>query len=371
MEHPSAKRTDLSNHLSELYSIFRQTILLILAISLLWSYSSDSLMTSWLDTLPLGNHSLDLSIYSPFDWLEMKWAISILLSILTVMPLLSIRLQRFASPGLMPRERSWFTMVLIFSTFVLPMITILLWWMGFPTLVEAALAADNLEGVGSRYDAASIFGLAIGVSWVIVCIILSTVTLSLARLLGMVDDGHTRLRNRVLAILGGALILSLPSEFEGLRIILAFWSMAIADRISSSLPAAALGSRYFEVKNLQSGVNPIRLGIVDCGCEGACPRVPLGGVPVGVASPSCEALCLNPHEQEALADLVSQHSKTNLLVTGCDSGPIPSALKRSLQSVGCTIEGLGWMDEPRAESDEWKRSSLTHSTQIRIGTTLD
>ena len=247
----------------------------------------------------------------------------------------------------------------------------MLWWIGFPTLVEAALAADDLEGVGSRYDAASIFGLAIGVSWVIVCIILSTVTLSLARLLGMVDDGHTRLRNRVLAILGGALILTLPSEFEGLRIILAFCSMAITDRISSSLPAAALGRRYFEVKNLQSGVNPIRLGIVDCGCEDVCPRVPIGGVPLGVASPSCEALCLNLHEQEALADLVSQHSITNLLVTGCDSGPIPSELKRSLQSVGCTIEGLGWLDEPRAESDGWKRSSLAHSTQIRIGTTLD
>ena len=371
MEHPSALRKDFSHHFLELYSIFRQSVILIIVASMLWAYASDSLIRSWLDTLPLGNSSLDITIYSPFDWLEMKWAISILLSILTVMPLLSIRLQRFASPGMLPSERTWFTMVLGFCTFVLPLLIIYLWWIGFPAIIEAVLAADDLEGVGIRYDAAAIFGLALGVSWIIVCIILATVTLSLARLLGMVEDGQTRLRNRFLAIIGGVLILTLPSEFEGLRIILALCAMAIADRISSSLPPAALGRRQFEVQNLASDMNPVRLAIVDCGCEGACPRVPLGGVPLGVPSPNCEALCLNHHEQEAIVDMVSLHSITNLVVTGCDSEPIPPELKRSLDSVGCKLNGLGWLDEPQAESDEWKTSSLSDSTQITIETALD
>ena len=173
MEHHRALSTDFSHNIIELYSIFRQSIILIIAASLLWAYASDSLITSWLDTLPLGNSSLDLTIYSPFDWLEIKWAISILLSILTVMPLLSIRLQRFASPGMLPSERTWFSIVLGFCTFVLPLFTIMLWWIGFPVIIEAALAADDLEGVGIRYDAASIFSLALGVSWIIVWIILA------------------------------------------------------------------------------------------------------------------------------------------------------------------------------------------------------
>ena len=372
MEHPNARRVDFSKHLSELYSIFRQAIILILVTSLFWAYSSDSLMTSWLDTLPLGNSSLDLSIYSPFDWIEMKWAISILLSILTVMPIISIRLQRFTSPGLLPNERTWFALVLVFCSLILPMLIFLLWWFGFPVLVEAALAADQLEGVGIRYDAASIIGLAIGMSWIIVCIILATVTLSLARLLGMVEGGQTKLRIRFLVILGGILILTLPSEFEGLKIILAILAMAIADRVSNSLPPAALGRRNFEVSNISHGENnPIRLAIVDCGCEGVCPSVPAGSIPVGIASPSCEALCLSAKEQDAIADLVSQNLITNLIITGCDSTPIPIQLKRSIESVGCKISGLGWLDEPRAQTEEWRTSSLVHSTQFVSNTTLD
>lgn len=371
MELPSARKSELSGHFTDLYSIFRQTVILVLFASLLWGYVSDSLMTSWLESLPLGNSSLDLSIYSPFDWLEMRWAISILLSILTVMPLLSFRLQRFASPGLLPSERLWFSAVLAFCTFVLPLSTILLWWLAFPPLIEAALAADALEGVGSRYDAASIFGLALGVSWIVVCIILATVTLSLTRLLGMVEKGHTRLRNRMLAILGGTLILTLPSEFEGLRILLALTAMMIAEAISSSLPLAVLGRRSFDVWDLRSGSDTIRLGIIDCGCEGACPRVPSDSIPEGIASPSCEALCLNLHEQDALADLVAHNSITDLVVTGCDAEPIPAELKRALDLAGCSVSGLGWLDEPRANTTEWRASSITHSTKTSTETALD
>ena len=116
MEHPSSLRMGFPKHISELYSIFRQTVILVIISSLLWGYASDSLMTSWLNSLPLGNSSLDLSIYSPFDWLEMRWAISILLSVMTIMPLLSIRIQRFASPGLLPSERTWLASILAFCT---------------------------------------------------------------------------------------------------------------------------------------------------------------------------------------------------------------------------------------------------------------
>ncbi len=371
MEHPNAPRVEFTHHLSELYSIFRQTFLMILGLSILWALISDSLMVSWLENLPLGKSSTNLTIYSPFDWIEMKWAISILLSTLTVMPLLSIRLQRFASPGLFPNERTWFNLVLIFCSLLLPVLIILLWWIGFPIFVDVALAADELEGVASRYDAASIFSLAIGISWIVVCVILATISLSLARLLGMVEDGRTKLRNRFLAILGGMLILTLPSEFEGLRILLALVAMAFADRISSSLPTATLGRRNFSISDISIGINPVRLAIVDCGCEGVCPSVPIDSIPNGIASPTCEALCLNPREQEALADLVSQHKITNIVVTGCDSTPFPEQFKSSLNSLDCKFSGLGWLDDPRAQSDEWKTSSLAHSTQLAGNTALD
>ena len=371
MEHPSSQKSGLSQHLSELYSVVRQTIILVILLSLMWGYASDSLMNFWLNSLPLGNTSLNLSIYSPFDWLEIRWTISILLSIMTVMPLLSIRLQRFASPGLLPSERTWFATILAFCTFILPIATIMFWWFVFPIILEATIAADSLEGVGARYDAASIFRIAIGVTWVIVCTTIATVTLSLARLLGLVDKGATRFRNRILAIFAGLLILTLPAEFEGLRILIALISMLVVDRISSSLPKAALGKRRFDVHDISLNSNPIRMAIIDCSCEGVCPKIPEGAVPNGIATPACDAICLNLYEQEALSDLVLQYSITNLVVTGCDASPIPRQLKTSFDSVGCKLSGLGWLDDKRTESDDWRVNSLVHSAHIATETTLD
>ena len=371
MEHPSSLRMGFPKHISELYSIFRQTVILVIISSLLWGYASDSLMTSWLNSLPLGNSSLDLSIYSPFDWLEMRWAISILLSVMTIMPLLSIRIQRFASPGLLPSERTWLASILAFCTLILPLATIIFWWLAFPVLLEEAIAADSLEGVGTRYDAAAIFSLAIGVTWAILCITIATVTLSLARLLGMVENGTTRLRNRLLVIFGGLLFLTLPSEFDGLRILFALISMLIAEQISSSLPASTLGRRSFNVQDISPKRKSLRMAIVDCSCEGVCPKMPEGVVPDGIATPTCDALCLNRHEQDALADLVMKYSITNLVVTGCDATPIPANFKKSLNSVECNLSGLGWLDDIRTNSDDWKAKSVLHSTQIVTETTLD
>ena len=148
--------------------------------------------------------------------------------------------------------------------------------------------------------------------------------------------------------------------------------MAITERISSSLPAAVLGRRHFDVWNLQSATDePLRLAILDCSCEGVCPSIPSGSLPNGVASPTCDALCLNTHEQDALADLVSQHSITDLIITGCDAEPIPSELKRSLSSIGCSTKGLGWLDETRTESIHWRMKSITYSTQDTTESTLD
>ena len=114
-----------SEHFSELHSIIRASTVLMLVVMLAWSYGTDSLMRLWLDSLPMGAASMNLSLYSPFDWLEIRWSLAILLSILTVMPYFSVRLQRFARPGLLPRERSWLALILGFSTVMVPMLSLI------------------------------------------------------------------------------------------------------------------------------------------------------------------------------------------------------------------------------------------------------
>jgi len=203
MELPSDRPRPVSDHFSELYGIVRVSTILLFLATIAWSYNSDSLMRLWLDSLPLGAASMDLSVYSPFDWLEIRWSMAILLSVLTIMPFVSFRFQRFASSGLLPKERSWLALVLGISTVLIPLVIIICWVYLLPLLIEAAQSVDYLEGVGSRYDASALFRLTLGTSWVLVCAMLATVTLSMLRLLGMVEQGGTRLRVRLLLIFGG------------------------------------------------------------------------------------------------------------------------------------------------------------------------
>lgn len=361
-----------SEHFSELHSIIRASTVLMLVVMLAWSYGTDSLMRLWLDSLPMGAASMNLSLYSPFDWLEIRWSLAILLSILTVMPYFSVRLQRFARPGLLPRERSWLALILGFSTVMVPMIVILCWSYLLPVLVEAAQTADSLGDVGSRYDAAALFRLTLGLSWVLVCTMLATVTLSMARLLGLVECGETRFRLRLLLVFGGLLVLTLPAEYEGLRLLIAVAAMLSADRLSATLPNATLGRRSFDVRDLVTTEYPgSRLALLDCGCEGACPRFPEGAVPEGVASPACSALCLDPSEQAAVAEMVLHNGITRLVIGGCDSSPLPSKLRATLDSLGCESSGLGWLDDPRSSDESWREASIRYSTSQTTGSALD
>jgi len=368
----SDRTRPVSEHLSELHGIVRTSIVLMFIAMLVWSYGTDSLMRLWLDSLPLGAASMNLSLYSPFDWLNIRWSIAILLSILTVMPLLSLRIQMFARPGLLPSERSWLTLIMTLSTVFVPVIVILCWAYLLPLLVEAAQAADTLGEVGSRYDAGALFRLSLGLSWVLVCTMLATVTLSMARLLGLVERGEIRFRARLLVVFGGLLVLTLPAEYEGLRLLIGVAAMLSADRLSATLPNATLGRRSFDVKDIATIDGPAsRIALLDCGCEGACPRFPHDIVPDGMAYPTCSALCLDPSEQAAIAELVLHHGINRLIIGGCDSSPLPVKLRYTLDSLGCETSGLGWLDDPRSSDESWREASICYSTSQMTGSALD
>ena len=372
MELSSDQSRPVLEHFLELHGIIRASTILLVLATIVWAYGTDSLMHLWLDLLPLGAASMNLSVYSPFDWLEIRWSMAILLSILTIMPFASFRLHRFASPGLLPRERSWLTLILCVSTILIPMIIIISWVYLLPLLVETSQSLDYLEGVGSRYDATALFMLSIGFSWIMVCVMLATVTLSVARLLGLVDRDKTRFRIRLLLIFGGLLILTLPSEYEGLRLLIAVAAMLAADRLSSTLPNATLGRRSFELADLVSENGSVtRLAILDCSCEGACPRFPVASVPSGIASPRCTALCLDTTEQAAVTELVLHQGITKLIIGGCDSTPLPEHLKATLDSLGCEYNGLGWLDDPQSSDKSWRTASIVDSTSQTTGSALD
>jgi Sec-independent protein secretion pathway component TatC len=149
---------------------------------------------------------------------------------------MSIMTYNFAKPGLYHRERNWLTAVLIFTTTVVPVSILFIWAFGLPALYDISLSHGTPEGVLVRYDAASVFSLGLGATWVLVVWSVTTVTLSLSRIFGMVYSGKTRFRNRMLAISTGVIILTLPVEYDGLKVVIAILTALTAEKLSQTAP---------------------------------------------------------------------------------------------------------------------------------------
>ena len=229
---------DIQEHLRDLNTISRKISFALIIMCVFWSFSIDNMITHWLGILPLETrpNNENMSIYGPFEWLQLRWAAVILLALLSLLPLISIQSYSFASPGLYPTERNWLVSVLILTTTIIPIVIFLIWYQGIPILFELSEASGRPDGVLVRYDAYSIFSIGMAISWVLVVWSMTTISLSLTRIFGMINNGQTRFRKRLLAISTGVIILTLPIEFDGLKIIIGIISAILADFVSGTMP---------------------------------------------------------------------------------------------------------------------------------------
>ena len=226
----------VSEHFSELYKIIRTGALIVILFSLLLSFFVDDLIKYWLGNLGLDDQLISLSVYSPYDWINIKWAILLIFSISIVVPITSLQLRNFALPGLYPRERKWVSIVLLISSFVIPFSVFLLWFFVLPYGIIFLNEVGIIEGVVARYDAVSIISIGIGISWILVIGISIFIILSLSRIFGIVEDNESRVRIRILLIGFSLIFLTLPETYEGLRILIAFFTVILADSISRMTP---------------------------------------------------------------------------------------------------------------------------------------
>jgi len=231
-------KRDFQEHLRELNTIARRISFALIIMCLFWSFSIDHMITHWLgalsfDTIP---NQENMSIYGPFDWLNLRWTAVILLAFLSLLPLISIQAYLFARPGLYPSERIWLISVLILTTIVIPIVIFLIWYQGLQFLFFLSETSGRPDGVLVRYDASSIFSIGIAISWVLGIWSVTTISLSLTRIFGITNNGELKFRKRLLAISTSVIILTLPLEFDGLKIIIAILSTILADLVSSSIP---------------------------------------------------------------------------------------------------------------------------------------
>ena len=234
------EKMTFSEHFSELFKIIRFSALGVVMASIFLSFYIDDILGNWLDSLSLDADNFVFYVYSPYLWIDTKWALLLIFSIAMILPYTTYKIRNFALQGLYDREKKWFTFSLLFSGVIIPILLYLIWFIALPFLVNYFDEVGMVEGgnniVSARYDAVSIISLGIGVSWILVIGTLTTLVLSMSRFFGMVTDNESRIRIRILLICFSLVLLSLPSTYDGLRIIISLLTVLFADSISRLTP---------------------------------------------------------------------------------------------------------------------------------------
>ena len=348
---PRDRALPLSAHVDEAVGRLRFALVYVVLMAVLWATVVDDLLAAWLATLPLAEGATTLTLYSPYDWLDTRWTAVGLLALLSSLPVLGWQAWRFAHPGLLPSERTWLaTYIAVGGVLILGLI-LLVWGWVFPRMISAAEGAVTIEGVGMHYDVVALFQMALAMSWLLLLVALAVLALALARMLGLVgDDPLDIMRIRIHFVSVVLLWVVTPDAFSGLFLPIALLLVCTTEWSAGRLPvpASGRGRPPTSVLDAEGGVH--RVGLVCCGCAGACPQPQAKRTPATVGLLPTTALCLSFAQQETVIERAVREGWTDICITGCDGTPLPYRLKRALENRGVNLTGLDRLSGPRMGS---------------------
>ena len=348
---PRDRALPLSAHVDEAVGRLRFALVYVVLMAVLWATVVDDLLAAWLATLPLAEGATTLTLYSPYDWLDTRWTAVGLLALLSSLPVLGWQAWRFAHPGLLPSERTWLaTYIAVGGVLILGLI-LLVWGWVFPRMISAAEGAVTIEGVGMHYDVVALFQMVLAMSWVLLLVALAVLALALARMLGLVgDDPLDIMRIRIHFVSVVLLWVVTPDAFSGLFLPTALLLVCTTEWSAGRLPvpASGRGRPPTSVLDAEGGVH--RVGLVCCGCAGACPQPQAERTPATVGLLPTTALCLSFAQQETVIERAVREGWTDICITGCDGTPLPYRLKRALENRGVNLTGLDRLSGPRMGS---------------------
>ena len=338
---PTDSKHQLVEHLSELSTRIQRILLVGILVSLVVAWFIEDMFELWLSLLPLAEGQGSLTIYSPYSWLDAKWGAVGLCALWIISPWLTMELWHFARPGLLPREKRWVSSTLGLGILLGSVLIILIWAWGFPWLVKVTAGSATAEGIGAHYDIVSLFQICVALSWFILILYLLTLSLAIAKSLGLVgEDPLESNRIRLHFVAAVAIYLFTPAAFSGLYVPGLVFMAVSAEAVSSASPfrSSPRGRNPTAVMDGQGGER--RVLFADCSCAGSCPNVCESLIPSTVGMMSFESLCILPEEWDDLVERIHADRVTDIVIGGCDSSPLPYSLRHSLEGSGVNLSGL-------------------------------
>ena len=105
----SDDRSSVQSHLDELSRKITSVVILVIILSIIWSFSIDQILNYVLNKLDPCENSC-INIFSPDEWAGTRWLSAALIGLFTAAPYAMVQAYSFARPGLLPSERRGFVL---------------------------------------------------------------------------------------------------------------------------------------------------------------------------------------------------------------------------------------------------------------------
>ena len=344
----------LTSHLDELTGRAGLLLFALMTSSLLWMWWIDDVLAQYLQLLSPCSIDDCLSVYAPAEWVAMRWLSIVLLGLVSIIPIICWQALSFAKPGLLPRERRWLGFFIILGgASGMLLIALTMAWL-LPYLMQVGHEAGATAGVVASYDAVEMLRLSLAVAVVEVVVLLALMASILAGMTGLMSKSNStwwrwRLHGISLLLIWAAI----PSHLTGVRLLTMIVSSTLLE--ASILPFT---SSLFESRILPHGEGILdseaglrRMAVVSCMCAGACSLDAGPSLPESMASHHARALCLSADERDELIEEAKYQRWTDILITGCDSSPLPEHLRQSMEALSVRMRGLSLLDVAASRPD--------------------
>ncbi|MDP7203279.1 MAG: twin-arginine translocase subunit TatC [Candidatus Poseidoniaceae archaeon] len=337
----------MSSHLDELTGRAGLLLFALMSSSLLWMWWIDDVLAQYLQLLSPCSIEECLSVYAPAEWVAMRWLSIVLLGLVSIIPIICWQALSFAKPGLLPRERRWLGFFIILGGGCgMLLIAMTMAWL-LPYLMLIGHESGATAGVVASYDAVEMLRLSLAVAAVELVVLLALMASILAGVTGLMSESNvTWWRWRLHGISLFLIWAAIPSHLTGVRLLTMIVSSTMLEASILPFTSSLFVSRALPpgegILDAEGGLR--RMAVVSCMCAGACQLDAGAWLPESMASHQANALCLSADERDELIEEARFQRWTDILITGCDSTPLPEHLQQSMDALSVRLRGLSLLD---------------------------
>ena len=348
-------------HLNEL--TWRTTVVFatVSLLTLAWSIMVDNVLDIVLENLkPCPGECLN--VYDPAQWSAVRWLTSLLLAVLSSLPLIAFHVLQFSKPGLLPGEyRALRTWMLTLALGLVAIVYLLVnHWL--PALYAAGFTQHNNAGLAAQYSAIDMLLVAAFCVWASMVVAATWTALVVMGRLGVVNRTTADVwRLRLYGVGSLLLALSTPDHAQPLLLPLLATYWTSSEIMGQRWLRAAPLAQGYAVERLDMEGRRQRIALIDCSCEGGNAHHGYAAVD-GYSTVSVEGICTTSSSRTAVLEHLIQANITDAVITGCDGNPCPKQFKENIDHLGVRLHGLNLM-----AFQNHRVANPTPNLDVRIG----